>query len=188
MKKFALFVALAFELAVCGCANNAPNTTVSTTTTGNWGAQMTGGTGEAALLNFTTQFTLTANSGVNEPLDIVGFSFINAGECFGTAVADNREAGNATLTVSSTNTVSGSLNFTVTSATNGNVLTLVAPDGGLTGTTNGSPGTVGTLSNGIAVGTWTLTSSDTNCIPTSSVSGTFLMCQSTTQPCVPPAQ
>ena len=188
MKKFALLIVLAFELAVCGCANNAPNTIVSTTTTGNWGAQMTGGTGEAALLNFTTQFTLTANSGINEPLDIVAFSFINAGKCFGTAVTDNREVGNATLTVSSTNTVSGSLNFTVTSTTNGNVLTLTAPDGGLTGTTNGSPGTVGTLSNGIAVGTWTLTSSDTNCIPTSPVSGTFLMCQSTTQPCVPPAQ
>jgi hypothetical protein len=186
MKKFALLVVLALELAVCGCANNAPNTTVSTTTTGNWGAQLTGGTGEAALLNFTTGFTLTTNSGVNEPLGDITFSFINGGKCFGTAVADNREAGNATLTVSSTNTVSGSLNFTVSSATNSNVLTLTAPDGGLTGTTNGSPGTVGTLSNGIAVGSWKLTGGqgDASCVG----GGTFLMCQSTTQPSDPPAQ
>lgn len=186
MKKVALLLVLALELSVGGCANNTPNTTVSTTTTGNWEAQMTGGTGQAALLNFTTAFSVTAISGSTQPLDITGFSFFNGGKCFGTAVADTSEVGNAALTVSSTNTVTGSLNFVVTSTTNGNVLTLTAPNGGLTGTSNGSPGTTGTLSNGIAVGSWSLTGGqgDASCTG----GGTFIMCQSSTQPCVPPAE
>jgi len=174
MKKFALLIVLALELAVCGCAHNTPSSEVNTTTSGNWEARLSGGTGQASQLNFVTSFTLL-DSG---PLSNIFFSFFNSGPCFGTAVGDTTESGNATLNVSSTDTVTGSLNFTVTSTQNGNVLTLTSPDGGLTGTSNGSPGTTGVLSNGVAVGTWTLTSSDTKCVPSGgSVSGSFLMCQ-----------
>jgi hypothetical protein len=169
MKKFALLILLALELAVCGCANNSPNTTVNTTTSGSWEVQMTGGTGEASQLNFVTTFSVL-NSG---PLTITGFSFFNTGKCFGNTVGAETETGSTTLTTSSTNTVTGPFTFTVTSATPpGNVLTLT---GNLTGTSNGTTGTTGTLSNGVVEGTWALTGGQGD--PSCTGGGSFLMCQ-----------
>jgi hypothetical protein len=175
MKKFAILIVLALELAICGCANNAPNTIVSTTTNGNWEAQLTGGTDQASLLNFTTVFSVTANSGATEPLNISSLYFFNQGACFGTNFHNETVTGSVTLDVSSTNQVTGSMTLRISSTTSNNVLTLTAPDGGLTGTTNGTPGTVGTLSNGVVSGTWTLTggSGDPSCTGT----GSFIMCQ-----------
>jgi hypothetical protein len=169
MKKFALLTLLALELAVCGCGTNSPNTTVSTSTSGNWEARMTGGTAEASLLNFTTTFSVV-NGG---PLNITALAFFNNGKCFGTAVGNETEAGSTTLTTSSTNQVTGPFTFTVSSVVPaGNVLALT---GNLTGTSNGTVGTTGTLSNGVVVGTWTLTGGqgDASCTG----GGTFLMCQ-----------
>ncbi len=73
MKKLALVALLALEFAVSGCGTSgAPSTTTNTEATGNWEAQLTGGTDQASLLNFVTTFTVT-NSG---PLDISGLWFL----------------------------------------------------------------------------------------------------------------
>ncbi|HXJ85545.1 MAG TPA: hypothetical protein VMS18_01910 [Candidatus Binatia bacterium] len=171
MKKLALVALLAVELVVCGCgaSNNTSNET-NTQATGNWEAQLTGGTDQAALLNFVTSFTVT-NSG---PLDITGFGFFNAGACFATGTDAENVTGNANFTTSSTTSVTGTLNLTIKSSTNGSVLTLNPGD--LTGTSNGTTSTTGTLSNGVVVGTWSLTpgSGLNGC---SSASGTYILCQ-----------
>ncbi len=170
MKKLAILILLALEFAVCGCgSSNTSNTTTSTSTTGNWEVQLTGGTAEASKLNFVTGFSVT-NTG---PLDITGFSFINAGACFANGANGSTQTGSATLNTSSTNAVTGTLNFTVTSVTPaGNSLALT---GNLTGTSNGTTTTTGTLSNGVVSGTWQLTggAGDPSCAGT----GTFVMCQ-----------
>jgi hypothetical protein len=169
MKKLALVALLALELAGCG-TSGAPSTTTDTEATGNWEAQLTGGTDQASLLNFVTTFNVT-NSG---PLDVTGFGFFNAGSCFATGTDAETVSGAATLTTSSANAVTGSLNLTITSSTNGSVLTL--DPGTLTGTSNGTIGTTGTLSNGVVVGTWKLSpgSGVTGC---NSGTGNYILCQ-----------
>ncbi len=171
MKKLAVVVVLALELAVCGCGatNNTSNTT-NTQATGNWEGQLTGGTDQASLLNFVTTFTVT-NSG---PLNITGFAFFNAGACFANGTNAETVTGNASFTTASTNTVTGTLNLTIKSATNGSVLTLNA--GSLTGNSNGTTTTTGTLSNGVVVGTWTLTPG-TGVNGCAQASGNYLLCQ-----------
>lgn len=172
MKKLVFLIVLALQLAVCGCGSSTTSTTTNTTTSGNWEAQLTGGTAEASKLNFVTSFSVT-DSG---PLNITGFSFINAGECFANGVNGSTESGTATLVASSTNAVTGTLDFTVLSVTPaGNTLTL---SGNLTGTSNGTTSTTGTLSGGVVSGTWTLTGGkgDASCTG----SGSFIMCQDTT--------
>ena len=174
MKKLAILVVLALELAVCGCGTSSPSTEVNTSTSGNWEAQLIGGTGEASKLNFVTAFSVT-NSG---PLDIPnpGFSFFNNNACFANGTNGSTQSGSATLVAGSTNQVTGTLTYTVTSTTPaGNTLSL---SGNLTGTSNGTVGTTGTLSNGIVVGSWTLTGGqgDPSCV---AKNGTFLMCQGT---------
>jgi len=178
MKKLALVVLLAVELVVCGCGatNNTSNTT-DTQATGNWEALLTGGTDQASLLNFVTTFTVT-NSG---PLDITGLAFFNQGACFATGTDAENATGNANFSTSSTNTVNGTLNLTVTSATNGSVLTL--NPGSLTGNSNGTTTTTGTLSNGVVIGTWTLTPG-TGVKGCNAAQGNYLLCQNATT-CTP---
>lgn len=171
MKKLALLALLALELIVSGCGNSSPSTTTSTQATGNWEAQLSGGTDQAALLNFVTTFSVT-NTG---PLDITGFGFYNSGVCFATGANAETETGTASFTTSSTNQVTGTLDLTITSATNSNVLKLT---GTLTGTSNGTTTTTGKLSNGVVVGNWTLQTTDPNCTGAPGGNGgTFLMCQ-----------
>ena len=174
MKKHALVALLAVELAVCGCGTSgAPSTTTNTQAKGNWEAQLTGGTDQASLLNFVTTFDVT-NSG---PLNVTGFGFFNAGTCFATGSNAENVSGNASFSTSSTNAVTGTLTLTVTSTTNGSVLTLGTPNPAtLTGTSNGTTTTTGTLSNGVVVGQWALTpgSGASNC---NAGSGSFIMCQ-----------
>ncbi len=174
MKKLAILMLLALEIFVCSCGTNtAPSSTINTSTEGNWEAQMTGGIGDASLLNFVTTFTVF-NSG---PLDITGFSFFNAGSCFANGENSSNETGSITNLVTGSNSaVTGTLNFSVTSTTTGSVLTLT--NGQLTGTSNGTSTTNGTLSNGVVVGTWTLApgpSAPAGCAGT----GNFIMCQGT---------
>jgi hypothetical protein len=171
MKKLSLLALLALEFAVFGCGtSNNNSTTTNTQATGNWEAQMTGGTDQASLLNFVTTFTVTNNG----PLDITGFGFFNAGACFATGTNAETASGNASFTTSSTNSVTGTLNLTITSSSNGSVLTL--NPGALTGTSNGTTTTTGTLSNGVVIGTWSITpgSGTTGC---NSGSGTYILCQ-----------
>jgi len=175
MKKVAILALLALGLTISGCGNSTNPNAITTTAGGNWEAQLTGGIGPASLLTFVTKFNVTVTTGANaQPLDITGFSFINAGSCFSNGVNTSTETGSATLNASTTGAVTGSMTYTVTSVTPpGTTLTLTS-NNGVTGTTNGVVGTTGTLSNGVAQGTWTLTSSaSTSCNGT----GDFLMCQ-----------
>jgi len=69
--------------------------------------------------------------------------------------------------------VTGTLTLTVQSITPaGNTLTL---NGNVTGTSNGTIGTTGTLSNGVVAGTWSLTGGAGD--PSCTGGGNFLMCQ-----------
>jgi hypothetical protein len=186
MKKVAFLTLLALALAVCGCGTGTPSTTVTTNTSGKWEAQLIGGIGPASQLNFVTAFSVTnTNGGSSQPLTVTGFSFINAGTCF---VSGETESGSAALSTNSSNQVSGSLSYTVTSGTPaGNVLTLTADPnngGGVSGTASGTPGTTGNLSNGVVWGSWTLTGP---CISglTPPVRGTFIMCQGTATCTIP---
>lgn len=173
MKKFAFLAMLALELAMCGCGTSSnSSTTTNTEATGNWEAQLTGGTEQTSLMNFVTTFTVT-NSG---PLNITGFGFFNSGACFTTGANAETVTGNATFTTTSTNSVTGTLNLTVTSATTGAVLTL--QPGTLTGTSNGTTTTTGTLSNGVVIGNWNLTAgSNSQC--SGSMQGSYILCQGT---------
>ena len=143
---------------------------------------MTGGTGQASLLNFVAPFALTTNNGVNEPLDIeAGFGFINSSQCFTNNATQETVTGSATLNALSSGQVTGTLSMTITGAApTSNVLTLTGTS--LTGTSNYSPGVVGTLSNGVVTGTWTLTGP---CTGSTTQQGNFLMCQGANK-CTPP--
>ena len=71
MKKFALAALLALEMVVCGCGNSTPTNVTNTQATGNWEAQLTGGSQQTALLNFVTTFNVVDQG----PLNITGFGF-----------------------------------------------------------------------------------------------------------------
>jgi hypothetical protein len=170
MKKLAFLTLLALACAVSSCGNSTPTNGTNTSTSGNWLAQLTGGTGQASELNFVTAFSVT-NSG---PLNVTGFGFFNTGACFATGLNMENESGSAAFTTSSTNQVTGTLSFTVNSINPpGNTLTMT---GNLTGTSNGTTTTTGTLSNGVVAGTWTLTG-DSSCTGGAQVSGNVIMCQ-----------
>ena len=175
MKKAAMLALLALELAVSGCGGGSSTTSTSTSTTNNWEAQLSGGTGSASELSFVTGFTVAdTTSGSSQPLNITGFGFINAGKCFVSGVT---ETGTASLTTGSTNQVTGSVTYTVTSGTpSGNTLTLTtSPHGGVSATSSGNSTTNGTLSSGIAWGDWQLTGGQGD--PSCTGTGTFIMCQ-----------
>lgn len=176
MKRLAILFLLVLAVALFGC--NVPRTDItSTSTSGNWEGRLTGGTEEASLLNFTTSFTVV-NGG---PLSITGFSFINNGACFQTGLSKETYTGTASLITSSNGQVTGTFEMTINSVPAGNTLDL---KGNLTGTSNGTTTTVGTLSNGVVVGTWNLTGGegDASCSGT----GSFVMCQGSST-CTPPA-
>jgi hypothetical protein len=157
---------VAFVLSSCGSVPT-PTNVISTTASGNWEAQLTGGTGQAALLNFVTNFVVTDIG----PLTINGFNFINAGTCF---VDQEQASGSAQYTTAGDGQVTGTLNYQVLSRIpSGNLLKL---SGTLTGTATATNGSTGTLSGGAVTGTWTLSGSS-DCGGSDGVSGTFTMCQ-----------
>lgn len=174
MKRLAILIGLALGLVLCGCANNTRSTVTNTSTTGNWEAQLINPTGgQASLLNFVVSFDVT-NSG---PLSIKGFAFFNEGTCFKTGLNAQTESGTASFTTDSTGNVTGTLSLKITSSSNGSVLSL---SGNLTGKSNGTTTTTGTLSSGVVVGNWTLTpgTNTTGCNSvTSADNATFVMCQ-----------
>src|ERR1700722_13024004 len=175
MNKLAtLQLMVALEIGVCACGNP-PKIITTTQANGNWEALLTGGRGNAAQLSFVTTFPVTPNeAGTAEPLDITGFGFFNSGACFATdqnGISTEQETGTATISTNTgTGQVNGPFTFTVSSLTPaGNTLTL---SGNLTGTSNGTTTTTGTLSNGVVQGSWTLAGSS-DCTG----GGSFLMCQ-----------
>jgi len=182
MKKVGVLALLALGGALCGCGT-APNNNITTTAGGEWEAGLSGGGVLGSQLGFVTGFNVTDTTGVaNEPLDITSFGVLNAQGCFPTGQDSNNgnvQSGVATLTTNSSGQVSGSMTYTITAPT-GNILTLsTSPNGGVSGTSNGTPTTTGTLSNGVVWGTWTLQSSNTSCIgdAASPITGNFVMCQ-----------
>jgi hypothetical protein len=175
MKKLAFLTLLALAVAISSCGNGTPTNTTTTQTSGNWLAQLTGGKGDASELNFVTAFSVSGANGTSEPLDITGFGFINNGACFASGLDNEHLTGSATISTGSTGQVNGTMTYTVVSITpSGNTLSLT---GNLTGTSNGTTTTIGTLSNGIVQGTWTLMggAGDASC---GNQGGNFLMCQS----------
>jgi hypothetical protein len=180
MKTVAILLVVVLGGVLWGCGNNVPATVTNTTTSGNWEAQLVdpaGGPGTQ--LNFVISFNVTNNG----PLDITGFAFFNQGPCFTTGLTTSTQSGNAAFTTNiATGQVTGNLNLTITSTTNSSVLMLTSYANGLTGTSNGTLTTTGTLSDGIVIGTWKLANStDPSCVsPPSNSSGTgytFIMCQ-----------
>jgi hypothetical protein len=192
MKKLALLLVLAVEVAVCGCGNPPIKTVVTTNTSGNWEAQLFSNNAPVSDLNFVTSFNITNGTNTtvsNEPIEITGFGFFNSGACFDTGLTAQTETGTATLNTNNAGQVTGSFTFVITSKTiPGNVLTLTtSPNGELTGTSNGTTTTIGTLSKGVVVGTWTLKSSNSSCNNSNpNNTNTFLMCQGAAT-CTPPA-
>jgi hypothetical protein len=192
MKKLALLLVLAVEVAVCGCGNPPIKTVVTTNTSGNWEAQLFSNNAPVSDLNFVTSFNITNGTNTtvsNEPIEITGFGFFNSGACFDTGLTAQTETGTATLNTNNAGQVTGSFTFVITSKTiPANVLTLTtSPNGELTGTSNGTTTTIGTLSKGVVVGTWTLKSSNSSCNNSNpNNTNTFLMCQGAAT-CTPPA-
>ena len=173
MRKLAILFVLALEIAVWGCGNSSPTPAPTTQTNGNWEVQLTNVSGQSSLLNFVVSFSVN-NTG---PLNITGISFFNANSCFQTGLNVTTESGTANLNTNNAGTVSGPFTLTVTAAGTGTKLALT---GIISGTSNGTTTTTGTLTNGNVVGTWTLTpgaSADKSC--TSVSNGTFIMCQGT---------
>lgn len=174
MKKLAILtlLALACWVSSCGTTSTVPPPT-STSASGNWEAQLTGGTGPASQLNFVIAFAVTdTNGGSSQPLSISGFSFFNnsSSSCFQTPPT---VSGSATLSTSNTNQVSGTMTITVVSAAPaGNVLTL-------NGTTVTGTASSGKLSNGAVSGTFTLQGVGSCSLPTGTATS-FTLCQNAT--------
>ena len=146
MKRFVVLSLLALELMVAGCGNSVTNPTAVNTGTGTWEAALTGGTGDASLLNFVTTYSVN-NDG---SLSVTGFTFITDGPCFVASTA----SGTADLTTNGTLQVTGPVSFTIQSQNPaGNTLSLTGNELGTTIT-----------------GTWSLTGSQ-SC----TASGSFTM-------------
>jgi hypothetical protein len=177
MKQPALFALLAIAALLTSCgSNHIPKSA----TNANWQAELTGGTGPAAALNFLVTFNLSVmNGNFGQSANIDTFSFIKPNQCFSDApivVASVDLTNNV-----NTNQINGSIVLTIKSQT-GNVLTLsaVPPSGELTATSN-----KGVLANGVANGSWWLTpgsgSSNSACSAGSAASPLpFTMCQNVT--------
>jgi hypothetical protein len=183
MKKLAIIVLLALATLLANCGSRTVAQQNLTGTGGNWEAEFTGGTGDAALLAFTTQFN--TGYGGTTTFNIYYFSFINTNPCF-TAVAG--ETGSATLSTSGSDQVTGSLTYTVNSSTPSGITlslsttartvpntTISLPGGQISGTASGSSGNTA-LENGAVTGNWILSSTNSS-YPNCSGYGSFLMCQ-----------
>lgn len=173
MKQLMSLALLATAAVLSSCGSNH---TPKLPTSADWEAQLTGGTGPAATLNFLLNFNpsvTNGNSGQNA--NIGQFSFLKANSCFPVSIVS------ASLNLAndlSTSQVRGSIVLTVKSET-GNILTLSAapPTGELIATSKN-----GVLTNGVVNGSWWLTpgssSSETACAAGSATSPLpFTMCQ-----------
>jgi hypothetical protein len=177
MKKFAFVTLLALALAICSCGHTIPTAITNTEANGNWEAELTPSAGMNGL-SFVTTFSVIDTA----PLDITAFGFINSGPCFATGLDQEPVSGSASFgTNTGTGQVTGTLTYIVhSSVPPGNLLTL---NGQLSGTSNGTTTTTGTLSNGVVWGTWTLTNGPET--PQCTGTGNFIMCQGTATCSIP---
>jgi hypothetical protein len=190
MKQPAFLALLAMAAVLSSCGSNH----IQKLPTSNWQAQLTGGIGPAAALNFQVNFNLSVTNGsFGQNANISDFSFTRGYPCF-SGVPSVVGSVNVTNTLN-TNQINGSIVLTVRSGT-GNILTLsaVPPTGELIANSNN-----GVLTNGVVKGSWWLTpgssSSDTGCVAGSAASPLpFSMCQNATscnaavEPSVLPSQ
>ncbi len=154
-----LMALLAIAAVLASCGSNDIQELPTSSISGNWEAQLTGGTQGAAALNFITNFNLfVTNGSPNQNVNVNDFAWINANPCF------SNPPGGVTITVQLTNNINtqqitGSIVLTIGKAP-GNVLTLSAdpnatpPTGELLATATSSNGVV---SNGGVNGMWWLT-------------------------------
>lgn len=178
MKKLAFLTLLAMALAICSCYGYHPTAITNTEAIGNWEAELTRVTGDTNGLSFVTTFSVIDTA----PLDITQFAFINSGPCFATGYAQEHVYGSASFgTNTGTGQVTGTLTYNVQSSVPpGNLLTL---NGQLSGISNGTTTTLGTLSNGVVWGTWTLQPGPQS--PDCSGTGNFIMCEGTATCSIP---
>jgi hypothetical protein len=182
MKKLAFLTLLAIAALISSCGSNQIAGLPTSSISGNWEAQLTGGTQGAAALNFLVNFNLFVTNGSgNQGLNINDFSFINSpNSCF---PGPPGVTGTVNLTNSlNTNQITGSITLTIKSGTD-NTLTLSAdpsaspPTGELIGTSSN-----GVVTNGAVNGQWTLTGSN-GCTAggtSAVVQPSFIMCQNAT--------
>jgi hypothetical protein len=178
MKQLAFLGLLAIAALVSSCGSNHMQKLPSNA---NWQAQLTGGTGPTASLNFLVNFNLSVTNGsFGQNANVDNFSFITPSQCF--SGAPFVIASVNLINKLNTNQINGSFVLTVTSET-GNVLTLSAipPTGELIGTASSN----GFVTNGVVNGQWWLTpgsgSSNSVCSAGSATSPLpFIMCQNAT--------
>jgi hypothetical protein len=184
MKKLAIIALLGLATLLANCGSRTVSQQNLTGTGGNWEAEFSGGTGDAALLAFTTQFNTGYGGGT---FNVYFVTLINTNPCFATAPSGS---GSATLNTSGSDQVTGSLTYTVTSTTpTGITLSLstssrqvpnttpavTLPSGQLSGTASGNSGNTA-LENGAVDGNWILSSTNPS-YPNCNGYGSFLMCQ-----------
>jgi hypothetical protein len=154
-----LLALMAVAAALSSCGSNQIQELPTSSISGNWEAQLTGGVGPAAALNFVTNFNLfVTNGSPTQNVNVNDFSWINANSCF-----PNPPNG-VTISVELTNNINtqqitGSIVLTIGTVP-GNVLTLSAnpnaapPTGELIATATSSNGVV---TSGGVNGMWWLT-------------------------------
>lgn len=132
MKKLAslsLLGLVAIAVVLSSCGSNQIQALPTSNISGNWEAQLTGGTGPAAQLNFIANFNLFVTNGSgNQGLNVSHVVFLNANPCFpiDLAATGAGASGYVNLTNNLNNgKITGAIGITLTSST-GNVLTLSA--------------------------------------------------------------
>jgi hypothetical protein len=158
MKRIAI---LLLALLISGCGSGRP--TAQSASGGLWQAQLSGGEGSASGFSFNTQFTVNSD----DSLSISNFEFLNSNSCFpinGGTISGSMPGLTQNM---ANNTVNGTIMFTVTSG--GNTLTLEPTGSSVTGTIVGT-----TLSDGKAMGNWSLAGSGGAC---PNATGSFSMTQ-----------
>lgn len=195
MKKMAFLSLLALvsiAAVISSCGSNQIQGLPTSSISGNWEAQLTGGTNQAAALNFIANFNLfvTNGSGV-QGLNVSNVAFLNANPCFPQQLTENGSGAKGSVNLTNnlnTGQITGSIILTITSVT-GNVLNLSAdpnaspPTGELIAKSGGSNGVV---TNGGVNGMWWLAPgkgpSSAGCSAGSATSPLpFIMCQNATK-------
>jgi hypothetical protein len=186
MKKLAFLILLTAAAVISGCGSNTIQPLPTTNTTGNWEAQLIGGTGPATQLNFMVTFNVFITNGqASQSLNIQYLTFYNSSpdSCFQAPTGTSTNGSPVSVlgsmdlfTNTGTEQISGTMTMTIKSSS-GNVLTLTAnpPSGGVLGTNSN-----GNMTKGAVTGTWTLTSSNKACAVNNTPPATFIMCQNAT--------
>jgi hypothetical protein len=182
MKKLAFLTLLAVAAVLSSCGSNQIQELPTSSISGNWEAQLYGGTNGASALNFLINFNLfVTNGSPPQNVNVNDFAWINANPCFPPAPDVTPPTVQLTNNINN-HTITGSITFTIKAG--GNVLTLNAtpPTGELIAT---APSSNGVVTNGAVNGTWTLTTNDSSsgCSAGGSsavVQPSFIMCQNAT--------